>query len=59
MMERENVFFKSSPEDEYHLPQINFEKVYFGCRNKGAQSKNSNELHSRMFELLKLNGETF
>jgi hypothetical protein len=24
-----NAFFKSSPVDEYHLPQINSEKVFF------------------------------
>jgi hypothetical protein len=30
-VERENAFFKSSPVDEYHLPQINSEKVFFGC----------------------------
>jgi hypothetical protein len=28
--ERENAFFKSSPEDEYHLPKMNSEKVFFG-----------------------------
>jgi hypothetical protein len=30
-VERENAFFKSSPVDEYHLPQMNSEKVFFGC----------------------------
>jgi hypothetical protein len=29
-VERENAFFKSSPIAEYHLPQMNFEKVLFG-----------------------------
>jgi hypothetical protein len=28
-MERENAFFKSSLVDEYHLPQMNSEKVFF------------------------------
>jgi hypothetical protein len=34
-VERENAFFKSSPEDEYHLPQMNsgitisVEPIYF------------------------------
>jgi hypothetical protein len=28
-VERENAFFKSSPVDEFHLPQINSEKVFF------------------------------
>jgi hypothetical protein len=28
-VERENAFFKSSPVDEYHLPQTNSEKVLF------------------------------
>jgi hypothetical protein len=28
MVERENAFFKSSPVDEYHLPQMHSEK---GC----------------------------
>jgi hypothetical protein len=28
-VERENAFFKSSPVDEYHLPQMNSEKVFF------------------------------
>jgi hypothetical protein len=32
IMERENAFFKSSPVDENHLPQMNSEKVFFGCR---------------------------
>jgi hypothetical protein len=27
-VERENAFFKSSPVDEYHLPQMNSEKVF-------------------------------
>jgi hypothetical protein len=31
IVERENAFFKSSPVDKYHLPQINSEKVCFGC----------------------------
>jgi hypothetical protein len=31
IVERENAFFKSSPVDEYHLPQKNSEKVCFGC----------------------------
>jgi hypothetical protein len=26
IVERENAFFQSSPVDEYHLPQMNFEK---------------------------------
>jgi hypothetical protein len=26
--ERENAFFKSSPVDEYHLPQMNSEKKF-------------------------------
>jgi hypothetical protein len=30
-VERENAFFKSSPVGEYHLPQMNSEKVFFGC----------------------------
>jgi hypothetical protein len=30
-VERENAIFKSSPVDEYHLPQMNSEKVFFGC----------------------------
>jgi hypothetical protein len=25
------VFFKLSPVDEYHLPQMNSENVFFGC----------------------------
>jgi hypothetical protein len=29
IVERENAFFKSSPLDEYHLPQMNSEKVFF------------------------------
>jgi hypothetical protein len=32
---RENAFFKSSPVDEYHLPQMNSEKVFLGCRGSG------------------------
>jgi hypothetical protein len=31
IVERENAFFKSSPVDEYHLRQMNSEKVFFGC----------------------------
>jgi hypothetical protein len=31
IVERENAFFKSSPVDEYHLLQMNSEKVFFGC----------------------------
>jgi hypothetical protein len=30
-VERENAILKSSPVDEYHLPQMNSEKVFFGC----------------------------
>jgi hypothetical protein len=26
-----NAFFKSSPVDEYHLPQMNSEKVFLGA----------------------------
>jgi hypothetical protein len=33
-VERENAFFKSSLVDEYHLPQMNSEKKYFGCMVK-------------------------
>jgi HSP90 family molecular chaperone len=29
-VERENAFFKSSPVNEYHLPQMNSEKKNFG-----------------------------
>jgi hypothetical protein len=29
IVERENAFIKSSPVDEYHLPQMNSEKVLF------------------------------
>jgi hypothetical protein len=29
-VERENAFYKSSPVDEYHLPEMNSEKVFFG-----------------------------
>jgi hypothetical protein len=29
IVERENAFFKSSPVDEYHLPQMNSENVFF------------------------------
>jgi hypothetical protein len=28
-VERENAFFKSSPVDEYHLPQMISEKVFW------------------------------
>jgi hypothetical protein len=31
-VERENAFFKSSPVDEYHLPQMNSKKVFLGVR---------------------------
>jgi hypothetical protein len=31
IMERENVLFKSTAVDEYHLPQMYSLKVYFGC----------------------------
>jgi hypothetical protein len=31
-VERENVFFKSSSVDEYHLPQMNSKKVFLGVR---------------------------
>jgi hypothetical protein len=30
IVKREKTFFKSSPVDEYHLPQMNSEKVLFG-----------------------------
>jgi hypothetical protein len=29
-VERENAFFQSSPVDEYHMPQMNTENVFFG-----------------------------
>jgi hypothetical protein len=29
IVERKNAFFKSSPVDEYHLPQMNSEKIFF------------------------------
>jgi hypothetical protein len=29
--ERGNAFFKSSPVDEYHLPQMNSEKCFLGA----------------------------
>jgi hypothetical protein len=40
-VERENAFFKSSPVDEYHLPQMNSEKVFFDARKQriGAMVK--------------------
>jgi hypothetical protein len=31
IVKREIAFYKSSPVDKYHLPQINFEKVFLGC----------------------------
>jgi hypothetical protein len=30
IVEREDAFFKSSPVDEYHLPQMNSEKLILG-----------------------------
>jgi hypothetical protein len=30
-VEWKNTFFKSSPVDEYHMAQMNSEKVFFGC----------------------------
>jgi hypothetical protein len=37
IVERENAFFKSSPVDKYHLPQMNSEKVFLGvwCQKSG------------------------
>jgi hypothetical protein len=31
IVERGNALFKSSPVDEYHLSQMNSEKVFFEC----------------------------
>jgi hypothetical protein len=33
-VEWENAFFKSSPVDEYHLPQMNSEKVFLAVESK-------------------------
>jgi hypothetical protein len=39
IVEWENAFFKSSPVVEYHLPQMNFEKVFFGCKSFKLENK--------------------
>jgi hypothetical protein len=36
-VERENVFFKSFPVDEYYLPQMNCEKVFLVAVNLNLQ----------------------
>jgi hypothetical protein len=41
-VERENAFFKSSPVGEYHLPQMNSEKVFLGCRVPPIQISTNN-----------------
>jgi hypothetical protein len=42
IVERENAFVKSSTVDEYHLPQMNSEKVFFWC-NEVATNKSKKQ----------------
>jgi hypothetical protein len=39
IVERENAFFKSSPVDEYHLPQMNSEKDFFARKHENLRIK--------------------
>jgi hypothetical protein len=63
-VERENAFFKSSPVAEYHLPQMNSEKVFFGCSDAGVTFESYEKVRKLQLtrEKIQINfthGETF